>query len=301
MKSTGRSFRNWCIQAKGSRGMFGRTVGPSRVLALVSVAVICTVFVLGCGSSGGSTATNDELAAIQKAGVIRIGMAQDPPFEFTTPSGEWTSFDPILDKKLGAYLGVKVEFVTTGWTGIVAGLQTGKYDIIGADINATAERKLVIDFTNPYYQTGTSFFALSNNKKNLHTIADLNKSSVTVAVVTGSDNQTAVTQYLPHSNVRALPNASIADLVSEVVSGRSDVVATSTYLAPGLVTKYHFSVIPSLSEAPSGVLPVGVCWGIPKDQPALLAKMNAFLAAETQSGEIAQLQKTWLTPANTLK
>lgn len=280
--------------------MFGHSVVSSRVLALASVILISGVVASGCGSSGGSSSSGDnQLAAIQKAGVIKIGMAQDPPFAFTDASGQWTSFNPILDLKLGEYLGVKVEFVTTGWTGIVAGLQTGKYDIIGASINATAERKQVIDFTNPYYKTGTAFFALSSS--GLTSIADLNKPSNTVAVVTGSDNQTAVDQYLPNANVRALPNASIADLVSEVTSGRSDALATSGYLAPGLVAKYHFTVIPPLSEQPNGVLPVGVCWGVPKGQPELLAELNKFLAAEEKSGELAQLQLKWLTPANTLK
>ncbi|MEI7778391.1 MAG: transporter substrate-binding domain-containing protein [Actinomycetes bacterium] len=228
-------------------------------------------------------------------------MAQDPPFEFTTAAGDWTSFNPILCQKLADYLGVKAEFVTTGWTGIVAGLQTGKYDIIGADINATDERKKVIDFTNPYYQTGTSFFALSTNASKFTSVADLNKSSVTIAVVTGSDNETAVTQNMPNASERALPNASIADLVSEVVSGRSQVLATSTYLAPGLIAKYHFTVIPSLASAPNGVLPVGVAWGLPKNEPELLAKLNAFLAQETANGNIAALQLKWLTPENTLK
>ena len=280
--------------------MFGFNIGYGKKrLALTSVVAIIGVVASGYGASAASS--NNELAAIQKAGVIRIGMAQDPPFEFTTPSGKWTSFDPILDEKLAAYLHVKVQFVTTGWTGIVAGLQTGRYDIIGADINATAAREKVIAFTNPYYETGTSFFALSSSAKKLNSIASLNNSRVTIAVVTGSDNQTAVTKYLPKANMRALPNASIANLVSEVVSHRSDVLATSTYMAPGLVAKYHFTVIPPLSQAPNGVLPVGVAWGVPKGQPQLLAKLNSFLRAETKNGDMAKLQKQWLTPQNSLK
>jgi ABC-type amino acid transport substrate-binding protein len=265
------------------------------------LAALIACGIAAIGSATATSASNDELASIQKAGVITIGVAQDPPFEFTTSSGKWTSFDPVLDQKLGAYLGVKVKFVTTGWTGIVAGLQSGKYDIIGADINTTPERAKVIAFTKPYYQTGTSFFALAANSKKLSTVAGLNNSGVTVAVVTGSDNQTAVTTYLPKAKMRALPNASIASLVSEVLSGRADALATSTYLAPALVSKYHFVVIPSVAKAPYGVLPVGVAWGLPKSQPALLAKMNAFLAAETKNGDIAKLQKEWLTPANSLK
>jgi ABC-type amino acid transport substrate-binding protein len=259
----------------------------------------CAIVAAGYGSASGSS--TNELAAIQKAGVITVGLAQDPPFEFTTPSGQWTSFDPALDEKLAAYLGVKVKFVTTGWTGIVAGLQTGKYDIIGADINKTPERQKVIDFTRPYYQTGTSFFVLSQNSQKLNSIAALNQSNITATVVTGSADQGAITKYLPKAKERALPNASIATLVSELVSHRSDVLVTSTYLAPALVAKYHFGVIPTLAKAPSGVLPVGVAWGLPKGQPQLLAKMNAFLALETKNGTIAKLQKTWLTAANSLK
>jgi len=225
---------------------------------LVVVTAIGLAAAAALTVTAASAGSGDELAAIQKAGVIRIGMAQDPPFEFTTPSGEWTSFDPILCQKLAAYLGVKVKFVTTGWTGIVAGLQTNKYDIIGADINATPERKKVIDFTNPYYHTGTSFFALAKNSKKLTSVGALNNPDVTVAVVTGSDNQTAVTKYLPKAKMRALPNASIDSLVSEVVSGRSDALATSTYLASALVSKYHFVVAPSLAKVPYGA--IVACW-----------------------------------------
>lgn len=271
-----------------------------RAVLLLAAATACLV-AAGSVSSATASSNNDELGAIQKAGVITIGVAQDPPFEFTTSSGHWTSFDPILDQKLAAYLGVKVKFVTTGWTGIVAGLQTGKYDIIGADINTTPERAKVIDFTKPYYQTGTSFFALAQDAGKFGSVSKLNSSGVTVAVVTGSDNQTAVEQYLPKAKMRALPNASIASLVSEVLSGRSKALATSTYLAPALVAQYHFVVIPSLKQKPYGVLPVGVAWGVPKNQQRLLAKMNAFLAKETKSGDIARLQKQWLTPANSLK
>jgi ABC-type amino acid transport substrate-binding protein len=285
--------------------MFGLNIGYGKKrLALTSAVVIVGVVASGYAASAASLqnkSSNNELAAIQKAGVITIGVAQDPPFEFTTTSGTWTSFDPILDQKLAAALHVKVQFVSTGWTGIVAGLQTGRYDIIGADINATAAREKVIAFTSPYYQTGTSFFALTKNAKKLDSIALLNNSSVTVAVVTGSDNQTAVTKYLPKANMRALPNGSIANLISEVVSGRSEVLATSTYLAPALVSKYHMTVIPPLAQSPNGVLPVGVAWGVPKGQPQLLAKLNSFLKAETKNGDIAKLEKKWLTPANSLK
>jgi polar amino acid transport system substrate-binding protein len=269
-----------------------------QVLALTSVGAIAWAAI---GTASSASAPNTELAAIKKAGVITIGMAETPPFEWTTSSGKWVSFNPVLAEKLAAYLHVKYKFVTTGWTGIVAGLQTGKYDIVGAAINATPTREKVINFSHPYYQTGTSFFSLASNPKKLTSISALNKPDVSVAVVTGSDNQEAISKYLPKAQVRALPNASVANLVSEVVSGRADALATSTYLAPALDKKYHFVVAPSLSKAPYGVLPVGVAWGVPKGQAHLLAKINTFLAKEARNGDISKLEKKWLTPANSLK
>jgi ABC-type amino acid transport substrate-binding protein len=61
------------------------------------------------------------------------------------------------------------------------------------------------------------------------------------------------------------------------------------------------TVIPPLAQSPNGVLPVGVAWGVPKGQPQLLAKLNSFLSSETKNGDIAKLEKQWLTPANSLK
>ncbi len=114
--------------------MFGLKL---RLRGAFAVAAVIACGIAAISSATATSASNDELAAIKKAGVITIGVAQDPPFEFTTSSGKWTSFDPVLDQKLAAYLGVKAKFVTQVGPGIVAGLQSDKYDIIGADINAT--------------------------------------------------------------------------------------------------------------------------------------------------------------------
>jgi ABC-type amino acid transport substrate-binding protein len=238
------------------------------------------------------------LAALKAAGVLRVGIASDPPFAFQDPNGDWKSFNPELLRKLGEFLGVKVEFVSTGWTTIVAGLQTNKYDIIGASINATPEREKVIDFTTPYSYTGTSFLVRKDNTKNLKTMDDLNSPNVTVAFVTGSDNDEATRQFLPKANYRAIPNGSISDLIAELESHRSDALSTSSYLVAPVMSKYPYFALPA---DPNGVLPVGICWGVPKANPELKEAMNKFLAQELANGDIENLKKEWLTVDNSLK
>jgi ABC-type amino acid transport substrate-binding protein len=267
----------------------------SAVTLLCAICAVCSSLVLSIAPAG---ATEPGLAALKAAGVLRVGIASDPPFTFQEANGEWKSFNPELIRKLGEYLGVKIEFVATGWTTIVAGLQTDKYDIIGASINATPEREKVIDFTTPYSYTGTSFLIRKDNPKNLKTMDDLNNPDVTVTFVTGSDNDEATRKYLPKATYRAIPNGSISDLISEIESRRSDALSTSSYLVVPVMSKYPYFVVPS---DPNGVLPVGICWGVPKSNPELKDAMNKFLAQELKNGDIDKLKQQWLTVENSLK
>jgi polar amino acid transport system substrate-binding protein len=267
----------------------------SVVTILGAACALCLSLAVGVASA---TAGEPGLAALKAAGVLRVGIASDPPFTFQEANGEWKSFNPELIRKLGDYLGVKIEFVPTGWTTIVAGLQTDKYDIIGASINATPEREKVIDFTIPYSYTGTSFLIRKDNPKNLKTMDDLNNPNVIVTFVTGSDNDEATHKFLPKATYRAIPNGSISDLISEIESRRSDALSTSSYLVAPVMSKYPYYFLP---PDPNGVLPVGICWGVPKNNPELKDAMNKFLDQELKNGDIDKLKQQWLTVENSLK
>ena len=262
-------------------------------------AIVCSLCVTLTIGGGATFAQESGLARIKAAGVLRVGIAPDPPYTFQDVSGDWKSFNPELVRKLGDYLGVKIEFVSTGWTTIVAGLQTNKYDMIGASINATPEREKVIDFTTPYSYTGTIFLIRKDNGKNLKTLDDLNNPAVTITFVTGSDNDEAVHKFLPNATYRAIPNASISDEISELEGKRSDALATSSYLAQPIMSKYAYYRLPA--DNTNGILPVGISWGVPKDDPDLRDAANKFLDQELKNGDIDKLKHDWLTVENSLK
>ena len=48
-----------------------------------------------------------------------------PPFNFKDDKGNLTGFDVEIGRAIAAKLGVKPEFTTTEWSGILAGLQAG--------------------------------------------------------------------------------------------------------------------------------------------------------------------------------
>lgn len=276
-----------------------------KVTVLVLVAAAVSVALLGSASaktqrsSGASAAAdNDILAKIKSSGVMTVGIALDPPLTLRTASGTWYSLVPAIDMALAKAWNVKIHFVPETFTTIIAGLQAGKYDFIGASLNATPQRKKVVDFTIPFSYAGTSYL-LNKSNTDLTSIKDLNSSNVTVAFQTGSSDDENTRKLLPKAHYRAIPGATVIDLVSEILSGRATALGTANLLAPALLQKYpDWKVIP---KNPNGVYPVGISWAVPKNQPQLLAALNSFLKKEYANGTIRSLQLKYITIKNALK
>ncbi|HEY1944887.1 MAG TPA: ABC transporter substrate-binding protein [Roseiarcus sp.] len=240
-----------------------------------------------------SPAKGGLLAKIKKRGVLTVGIAPDPPFEDRTPDGKWVGFLPALETKFAESLGVKVEFVPTTFTTIVAGLQAGKYDLAGADLHMTDERKRAIDFSDPFYASGTSFFLRADKGKTYKDQESLNSPDVTIAVITGSSDDTVARAALPKANLLTLPNVGPGDLVLQVKTGKVTAVGLSSYFAPALIQRFGLVMRPDTAE---GVGSLPEAWGVRKDTPDLTAAANKFLADAKADGAIAALEKQYLTP-----
>ena len=57
------------------------------------------------------TTAQSDLAKIQAAGVLKVGMTEYEPMNYKDKNGEWTGFDTEFAQALGEKLGVKVQFV----------------------------------------------------------------------------------------------------------------------------------------------------------------------------------------------
>lgn len=231
-------------------------------------------------------------------GTLTVGIVADPPFILQTPSGQWVSLAPTLDRMFAAYLHMKIQFVPTGFTTAIAALQANKFDMFGADFHATPEREKVVNFSTPFNVSGTTWWVRKGNPKHLKTLASLNSPNVSIALITGSDNQTATQKYMPKAHQVLLPNASISDLLLQLESGKVDAFGESSYLVPALAEKY-----PGLQAIPNnttGLLALGQGWVFNKSQTKLLAKANAFMHKVIADGELAKLKKKYVTLANSL-
>ncbi|MDI7862091.1 amino acid ABC transporter substrate-binding protein [Rhizobiaceae bacterium n13] len=93
----------------------------------------------------------ENLDAIKSAGVLKIGTEGTyAPFTYHDASGKLVGFDVEIGEAVAAKLGVKPEFLEGKWDGLIAGLDSNRYDAVINQVGITEARKQKYDFSEPY-------------------------------------------------------------------------------------------------------------------------------------------------------
>ena len=135
---------------------------------------------------------SDQVQAIIERGVLRVGVKQDVPnFGYKNPdSGEFEGLEIDIARKIADELGVDIEFtpVTAQTRGPL--LDNGQVDLVIATFTITEERKLLYNFTTPYYTDAVGF--LVNKDSGIKTFTDRN--GKTIGVAQGSITRTLISE-----------------------------------------------------------------------------------------------------------
>lgn len=157
-----------------------------------------------------------DLAEIKAAGTIKIATeGATPPFNYF--EGEkLTGFDVDLGAAIAQKLGVKVEWVTLAFDGLLVGLDHDRYDLVVAGHGITPERQKAVDFSTPYVCSGAAIVAKEGGARSA---ADL--AGKVVGVQVGTTYLTAVRDVPGVKEVKTFPKDT--DALQNLISGRTDV------------------------------------------------------------------------------
>ncbi len=123
------------------------------------VLVLSLLALSACGSKETGGANGGLIDKVKSAGVINVGIeGAFPPFNYFDDNNQLAGFDVDITNAVAEKMGVKVNFIATPWDSIIAGLLSGKYEIILSSMGVTDERMQKVDFTEPYYHTGAQLF-----------------------------------------------------------------------------------------------------------------------------------------------
>jgi len=158
----------------------------------------------------------------------------DPPFQFFSADNDIVGAEIDLANAVGKILGVKVEFVESGFSAIVPGVEAGRYDASVSAFASTLARQKIVDFVT-YFNSSRAFLFRKGTLPNVKTEIDL--CGLKVAVPAGTTMSTAIVDL--STNCTKAGKAAIAyaiypdqaTTVLAVRSGRADLTILSAHVS----------------------------------------------------------------------
>jgi cystine transport system substrate-binding protein len=248
-----------------------------------AVQVCAGVLALGCSLP---VLAADLLDTAKSRGSLRIAMEGTyPPFNFKdAKTGQLSGYDVDVAKAVAAKLGLKPEFVTTEWSAILAGLASGKYDVIVSQVGITQKREQAFDFSQPYTYSSPQLIVRRNESLNYRTLADLK--GKTVGVGQGSVFEQQV-KGVPGIAVKSYPAA--PENLQDLAFGRIDAALNDSLMVAYLL---KHSPLPIKAGARVGAVER---MGIPfrKGNPKFKAAVDKALTDLQADGGLKALSTRW--------
>ena len=267
-------------------------------LLTVLLSILMIFALTACSSTssnnnqGEETAeSKDLLARIQEAGKITIATEGDwAPWTYHDESDELVGFDVEVGKKLAEKLGVEAEFVETDWDSILAGVDSGRFDIACNGVGYTEERAQKYAFSDPYVYTHNVLIVAADNE-DIKTFADLagkknaNTASSTYAAVAESYGAEIITVN------------NFAETVTLLQQGRADATINSEVSWNSYIEAQPDAPIKvvDVSEGDPVVIPIRKN----DDAASLLTAINDALKELKASGELAEISIRYFKADNT--
>ncbi|WP_224248439.1 ABC transporter substrate-binding protein/permease [Hyalangium gracile] len=225
------------------------------------------------------------LARVQAAGVLRVAIdATYPPMEFLE-GGQPVGFDVDLAREIARRLGVSAQFVVMDWDGILAGLTSGRYDIILSSMNITPARQQQVDFIE--YARMSQVFVTTRGRT-IRTEQEL--AGHRVAVQTNTTSQRFVEQLQQRGvavqEIRPFPGAT--ECFAAVKSGQADVIVIDEPVGRFFSRRDDSFVITGQALEPE---PIGIA--INKQDADLTAAIRQAFEDIRASGELKRLSERW--------
>ncbi len=155
---------------------------------------------------------------IVSSGKLTIAVqTQGPPVSFVDKAGKRTGLAIELAQMMADDMGVELVVQDYDWKGLIPALQSGKADMIAADMTPTAQRYMQVLFSDPVFYAENVAFALK--EKGFKSWEDLNKEGMNVGATQASTYANAIRDKMPLATLKEYSGGN-PQTVQAVVSGR---------------------------------------------------------------------------------
>lgn len=221
-------------------------------------------------------------------GVLTVGTLSDaPPSICINAAGQFTGFDNELLRAVAERIGLKINFVGTDFSGLLAQVASRRFDVGSSSITTTDARRKTVGFTNGYDFGYFSLVVPSGSP--IAGFSQLAKGQ-RIGVVQGTVQEAYVVDTL-HLDPVKFPdyNTVYASLktrqIDAWVAPSQQAVGTVQPGDPAVIVENTFS------------LDNFVAWAVAKENKALIDALNSGLDAVIADGTWARLYADWVPRA----
>ncbi len=254
---------------------------------LVSSVALSAVLALGAliGASR-SEAMAGLVDDVRERGTLLVGLEGTyPPFNFQDENGELTGFEVEFADALAARLGVKAEFRPTKWDGMLAALETGRFDIVINQVTITEARKAQFDFSQPYTISGIQILVRKGDEGDYKSPEDL--SGKAVGVVLGTNYEQWLREHVPDADIRTYDDDPTRN--QDLLVGRIDAILNDRLIAGNLMERYEGRIVPA--GEPFARQEMGIATR--KGDQEFLAALNKAIDELRQDGTLEAISRKW--------
>jgi polar amino acid transport system substrate-binding protein len=267
--------------------MTGRSLALLRQLGLATLVL------------GVSLAAQADLDEVKGKGFLSVATEDDyAPFNFIV-EGKPEGFHKELLEDLKAYakaqkIDVKQDILP--WTGLLASVSSGQYDVAFTGALVTDERLRVFNFAPPF-ASAQHFYVKRADDKRLGDIASL--CGKTAGVQAGS----ALLARLPELKKmmqaqgcemgKVVEYPSYPEIYADLANGRLDYAVNALISVNDLVKTRGDVFAKGVAVSGAGF----AAWPVPKNSPELLKFLTGFMDHIRDNGRLAALQTKWFGEA----
>ena len=234
------------------------------------------------------TAVNVNALGLSVPGTLTVGTLSDaPPSICINSAGQFTGFDNELLRAIADRLGLKINFVGTEFSGLLAQVASRRFDVGSSSITTTDARRKTVGFTNGY---DFGYFSLVVPSGSAITGFDKLAAGQRIGVVQGTVQEAYVIDTL-HLEPVKFPDYNT--VYASLKTRQIDAWVAPSQQAQGTVQAGD----PAQIIENTFSLDNFVAWAVAKENQPLIDALNAGLDAIIADGTWARLYSDWVPRA----
>ncbi|MEE6178352.1 ABC transporter substrate-binding protein/permease [Mycobacterium sp. 050134] len=230
-------------------------------------------------------AVNVDALGLGTRGALTVGTLSDaPPDICINPTGEFSGFDNQLLRAIAHKLGLRVRFVSTDFSALLAQVASRRFDVGSASVKATDKRRRTVAFTNGY---DFGFYSLVVPPGSaIHKFSDLAPDQ-RIGVVQGTVEESYVVDTL---HLQPVKYPGFATLYANLKTRQIDAWVAPGTLAATIIRPNDPAVVVANTFSAGNF----VAYAVAPDNRALVDALNSGLDAVIADGTWADLYSQWV-------